>query len=115
MSDTRFPLATCLSRMTVSKCGTCQRRELFRRSVIKSGKWPASEQEIISRHLKSFLLFLNSINFVPPFLTSTLWYMSFVRYSSLNLMMGHSEKGRNMVVFFNNLKIQLCYDGRLCS
>jgi hypothetical protein len=40
-----------------------KQREIFKRSVIKSGKWPASKQEIISRHLKSFLLFLNSINF----------------------------------------------------
>jgi hypothetical protein len=40
-----------------------KQREIFKRNVIKSGKWPASKQEIISRHLKSFLLFLNSINF----------------------------------------------------
>jgi hypothetical protein len=40
-----------------------KQREIFTRNVIKSGKWPARKQEIISRHLKSFLLFLNSINF----------------------------------------------------
>jgi hypothetical protein len=39
-----------------------KQREIFKRNVIKSGKWPASKQEIISRQLKSFLLFLNSIN-----------------------------------------------------
>jgi hypothetical protein len=27
---------------------------------------------------------------------STLWYMSFLQYSSLKLMMAHPEKGRNM-------------------
>jgi hypothetical protein len=40
-----------------------KQREIFKRNVLKSGNWPASKQEIISRHIKSFLLFLKSINF----------------------------------------------------
>jgi hypothetical protein len=41
-------------------------------------------------------------------------YMCFLRYSSLNLINGPPRKGpKHVVVFFNNLKIQLCYDGRL--
>jgi hypothetical protein len=33
---------------------------------------------------------------VPQFFMSTLYYMSFLRYSSLNLMMAHPEKSRNL-------------------
>jgi hypothetical protein len=40
-----------------------KQREIFKRNVINSGNWLASKQEIISRHQKSFLLFLKSINF----------------------------------------------------
>jgi hypothetical protein len=40
-----------------------KQREIFQRNVIKCGNWPAGKQEIISRHQKSFLLFLKSINF----------------------------------------------------
>jgi len=38
-------------------------REIFKRNVLKSGTWPASKHEIISKHLKSFLPFIKSINF----------------------------------------------------
>jgi len=37
--------------------------EIFKRNVLKSGNWPASKHELISKHLKSSLLFIKSINF----------------------------------------------------
>jgi len=39
-----------------------KQREIFKSNVLKSGKWPPSKQKIILKHLKSFLLFLKSIN-----------------------------------------------------
>jgi hypothetical protein len=38
-------------------------RETLKRNVLKSGNWPASKHELISKYLKSFLLFIKSINF----------------------------------------------------
>jgi hypothetical protein len=38
-------------------------RELLRGKVQQSGTWPASKQELITNHLKSFLTFTKSINF----------------------------------------------------
>jgi hypothetical protein len=38
-------------------------RELFRKKVLKSGKLSVSKEELISKHLKSFLTFTKSINF----------------------------------------------------
>jgi hypothetical protein len=40
-----------------------KQREIFKSNVLISGNWPPSKREIISKHLKSFLLFLKSINF----------------------------------------------------
>jgi len=36
--------------------------ELFKSNVLKSGKWLPSKRQMILKHLKSFLLFLKSIN-----------------------------------------------------
>jgi hypothetical protein len=38
-------------------------REILKSNVIKSGNWPVKKQELISRYLKLFLLFIKSINF----------------------------------------------------
>jgi hypothetical protein len=38
-------------------------RELLRENVQQSGNWPASKQELITKHLRSFLIFTKSINF----------------------------------------------------
>jgi len=38
-------------------------RELLRVNVQQYGNWPASKQELITEHLKSFLTFTKSINF----------------------------------------------------
>jgi hypothetical protein len=38
-------------------------RELLRNRVLKTGNWPASKQELITKHLKAFLLFTNSTDF----------------------------------------------------
>ena len=38
-------------------------REIFKRSALKFGDWPGSKHELISKYLKSFLLFIKSINF----------------------------------------------------
>jgi ribonuclease HI len=37
--------------------------EIRKRNILKLGNWPASKHELISKHLKSFLLFIKSINF----------------------------------------------------
>jgi hypothetical protein len=38
-------------------------RELLRVNVQQSGNWPTNKQELITKHLKSFLTFTKSINF----------------------------------------------------
>jgi hypothetical protein len=38
-------------------------REFLKRSVLKSGNWPASKHELITKHQKSFITFINSIDF----------------------------------------------------
>jgi len=38
-------------------------RELLKKNVQQSGNWPASKQELITKHLRSFLIFIKSINF----------------------------------------------------
>jgi len=38
-------------------------RELLRNNVLKSGKWPVSKERLITKHLKSFLIFTKSIDF----------------------------------------------------
>ena len=38
-------------------------RETLKRNVLKSGNWPASKHELISKYLKFFLMFIKSINF----------------------------------------------------
>jgi len=37
--------------------------ELLRNNVLKSGKWPVNQEELITKHLKSFLIFIKSIDF----------------------------------------------------
>jgi hypothetical protein len=39
-------------------------RELLRVNVQQFGNWPASKQELITKHLQSFLTFTKSINFI---------------------------------------------------
>ena len=38
-------------------------REILKRSILKSGNWPTSKHELISKYVKLFLLFIKSINF----------------------------------------------------
>ena len=38
-------------------------REILNSEVAKYGNWPANKYELISKHVKSFLLFIKSINF----------------------------------------------------
>ena len=38
-------------------------RELVRENIQQYGNWPASKQELITKHLNSFLIFTKSINF----------------------------------------------------
>jgi hypothetical protein len=38
-------------------------RELLRRKFLKTGNWPAIRHEMITKHVKSFLRFIKSINF----------------------------------------------------
>jgi len=47
-------LNKCILRQT--------QRDLFKEKVLKSGSWPVSKEELITKHLKSFLTFTKSIN-----------------------------------------------------
>jgi ribonuclease HI len=38
-------------------------RKLLRNSALKTGNWPANEQELTTKHLKAFLTYTNSIDF----------------------------------------------------
>jgi hypothetical protein len=38
-------------------------RELLKANIQHSGNWPASKQQLITKHLNSFLTFTKSINF----------------------------------------------------
>ena len=38
-------------------------REILKSSVLKSGNWPVSKLELITKHQKLFLTFINSIEF----------------------------------------------------
>jgi len=47
----------------LNKCILHQtQRDLFKGTVLKSGSWPVSKEELITKHLKSFLTFTKSIN-----------------------------------------------------
>jgi len=42
----------------LNQCTLLQtQRELLKNNVLKSGKWPVSKQQLITKHLKSFLIF----------------------------------------------------------
>jgi hypothetical protein len=46
----------------LNQCTLLQtQRELLRNNVLKSGNWPVSKLELITKHLKSFLVFTKSI------------------------------------------------------
>jgi hypothetical protein len=48
----------------LNQCTLLQtQRELLRNNVLKSGKWPVSKEELITKHLKSFLIFIKSLDF----------------------------------------------------
>ena len=48
----------------LNQCTLLQtQRELLRNNILKSGKWPVSKEELITKHLKSFLIFTKSIDF----------------------------------------------------
>jgi len=48
----------------LNQCTLLQtQRELLRNNLLKSGKWPVRKEVFITEHLKSFLVFIKSINF----------------------------------------------------
>jgi hypothetical protein len=48
----------------INQCTLLQtQRELLRNNALKSGKWPVSKHELITKHLKSLLTFTNSTEF----------------------------------------------------
>jgi hypothetical protein len=48
----------------VNQCTLLQtQRELLWNNVLKSGNWPVSKEELITKHLKSFFTFTKSIDF----------------------------------------------------
>jgi hypothetical protein len=40
-----------------------QQRAILRHNVLKSGNWPASKQDLITKHFKAFLMFTKSVDF----------------------------------------------------
>jgi len=48
----------------LNQCTLLQtQRELLRNNILKSRKWPVSKEELIAKHVKSFLIFIKSIDF----------------------------------------------------
>jgi hypothetical protein len=48
----------------LNQCTLLQtQRELLRNNILKSGNWPVSKEESITKHLKSFLTFKKAIDF----------------------------------------------------
>jgi hypothetical protein len=48
----------------INRCTLLQTQgELLKSSVLKCGNWTVSKHELITKHQKSFLTFINSINF----------------------------------------------------
>jgi hypothetical protein len=48
----------------INQCTLLQtQRELLKSSVLKSRNWPVSKHELITKHQKSFITFINSIDF----------------------------------------------------
>jgi len=48
----------------LNRCTLLQtQRQLLRNNVLKSGKWPVRKEELITKHLKSFLIFIKSTDF----------------------------------------------------
>jgi len=48
----------------LNQCTLLQtQRELLRNNVLKYGKWPVSKEELITKHSKSFLIFIKTIDF----------------------------------------------------
>jgi hypothetical protein len=48
----------------INQCALLQtQRELLKSNVLKSGNWPVNKYELISKHTKSFLTFIKSVDF----------------------------------------------------
>jgi hypothetical protein len=48
----------------INQCTLLQKHtELLRNNALKSGKWPVKKEQLIMKHLKSFLIFNKSIDF----------------------------------------------------
>jgi hypothetical protein len=48
----------------INQCTLFQtQRELLTSNVLKSGNWPVSKYELITKHMKSFLTFIKSMDF----------------------------------------------------
>jgi hypothetical protein len=48
----------------INQCALLQtQREILKSNVLKSGNWPVSNYEFISKHTKSFIIFIKSIDF----------------------------------------------------
>jgi hypothetical protein len=47
----------------IYQCPLLHINRLLRKNVQQSGNWPASKQELITKHLSSFINFTKSINF----------------------------------------------------
>jgi hypothetical protein len=63
--------ATCLCNKgdqtidhLINQCTLRQmHRELLRNNILKSRKWPVSKEQLIMKHMKSFLIFTKSVDF----------------------------------------------------
>ena len=47
----------------LNQCILLQQTAILRHNVLKSENWPASKQDLITKHLKSFLMFTKSVDF----------------------------------------------------
>jgi hypothetical protein len=44
-------------------CTLLQNQREILKDILKTGNWPVSKHDLITKHLKSFLTFTNSIDF----------------------------------------------------
>jgi hypothetical protein len=48
----------------INQCALLQtQRELLKSNILKSGNWPVSKYELITKYMKPFLAFIKSIDF----------------------------------------------------
>jgi hypothetical protein len=56
-------MATLKEMTKVRWCRLRTQREILKKNILKTGNWPASKKELITKHQGPFLTFIKSIDF----------------------------------------------------